>query len=135
MKGYAPCFPSTDKTSTQNGGPTFQYARDIQEDGGSGGEEHNTSFQEPIPGKVKLFSLFWKVECYFDEHCKTHGKCRGTHNPHCTTRTDRFGLYMTLRSAVAETGQHSVPSPSGQKRFRVALHCHVFLFACRGGTR
>ena len=57
MKGYAPYFPSSEKIGSQNNGQNFQYARDIQEDCGSTGDEHNTSFQgETIPGKSSLFN-------------------------------------------------------------------------------
>lgn len=57
MKGYAPYFPSSEKIGCQNNGQNFQYARDIQEDCGSTGDEHNTSFQgETIPGKSSLFN-------------------------------------------------------------------------------
>ena len=61
MKGYAPYFPSSEKAGSQNNGQNFQYARDIQEDGASTGDEHNTSFQgEPIPGKSSPFSKLAK---------------------------------------------------------------------------
>ena len=57
MKGYAPYFPSSEKLGSQTNGQNFQYAGDIQEDCGSTGDEHNTSFQgEPIPGIITFFN-------------------------------------------------------------------------------
>ena len=66
MKGYAPYFPSAEKIGSQNNGQSFQYAGDIQEDGASTGDEHNTSFQgEPIPGKPSLINKSTKPMFYF----------------------------------------------------------------------